>query len=138
MTIRRILVGVDGSEHADRAVRWAADLADTTGADVVVAHALGLLFRSGDEMVASDAHREEIQRLLEDEWSAPLRERGVSHRAELRDGNPVTVMLELADECDADLLVMGSRGAGGFPALLLGSMSTQVAQHSTRPVVIVP
>ena len=59
-------------------------------------------------------------------------------RAELREGTPVTSLLELADEVDADLLVVGSRGVGGFPGLLLGSTSTQVAQHARRPVVIVP
>ena len=49
---------------------------------------------------------------------------------ELRDGNPVQVLLAVADEVDADLIVVGSRGFGGFPTLLLGSTSTQLAQHS--------
>jgi nucleotide-binding universal stress UspA family protein len=56
----------------------------------------------------------------------------------LRDGNAVTVLLTLADELDADLIVVGSRGVGGFPQLLLGSTSTQLAQHAHRPVLVVP
>jgi nucleotide-binding universal stress UspA family protein len=47
-------------------------------------------------------------------------------------------LLEVADEVDADLIAVGSRGLGGFPELLLGSTSTQLAQHSRRPVLIVP
>jgi nucleotide-binding universal stress UspA family protein len=56
----------------------------------------------------------------------------------LRDGNPVSVILAVADEEAVDLIVVGSRGLGGYPELLLGSTSTQIAQRSSRPVVIVP
>jgi nucleotide-binding universal stress UspA family protein len=47
-------------------------------------------------------------------------------------------VLVAADDEDVDLIVLGSRGLGGYPELLLGSTSTQVAQHSSRPVTIVP
>lgn len=83
-------------------------------------------------------HRDEIGKELEESWCAPLRDAGVRYRAELRDGNPVMVLLDTAEEFDADVVVVGSRGLGGFPGLLLGSTSTQVAQHAHRPVVIVP
>jgi nucleotide-binding universal stress UspA family protein len=56
----------------------------------------------------------------------------------LRDGHPVQVLLDVADDVDADMIVVGSRGFGGFPQMLLGSTSTQLAQHSRRPVLIVP
>jgi nucleotide-binding universal stress UspA family protein len=139
MDIRRIVVGLDGSEHSQRAAEWAASLATSIDAEVVGVHALGLLHRTpGGELVPSDTHRDEIRDQLETSWCAPFRAASVAYRAELREGNPVTTMLELADDVDADLLVVGSRGVGGFPGLLLGSTSTQVAQHARRPVVIVP
>ncbi len=51
---------------------------------------------------------------------------------------PGVRVLAVAEEEDADLVVLGSRGLGGYPEQLLGSTSTQVAQRSTRPVTIVP
>ena len=138
MEIRRVIVGVDGSEHARRATEWAAALAAPIGAEVIAVHALGLLHHtpSGD-LVPADTHRDEIRNELE-EWCAPLRAAGVRYRAELREGNPVTVLLDVTEHTGADVVVVGSRGAGGFPGLLLGSTSTQLAQHAHRPVVIVP
>jgi len=139
MRIERIVAGVDGSAYARRALEWAAGLAGITGAEVVAVHALGLLDTvAGGERVPSQAHRAEIGQLLDSVWCAPLARAGVRWRHELREGNPVSVLLAVGDELDADVLVVGSRGLGGFPELLLGSTSTQVAQHASRPVVIVP
>jgi nucleotide-binding universal stress UspA family protein len=67
-----------------------------------------------------------------------VRDADVPYRTELREGNPVTVLLETADASDASLIVVGSRGLGGFPGLQLGSTSAQVVQHARRPVVVVP
>ena len=138
MAIRRIVVGLDGSEHSRRAASWAASLATDVDAEVVGVHALGLLHQTATGVVASDLHRDEIAAELEDAWCAPFRDASARYRAELREGSPVTSLLALADDVDADLLVVGSRGVGGFPGLLLGSTSTQIAQHARRPVVIVP
>jgi nucleotide-binding universal stress UspA family protein len=64
--------------------------------------------------------------------------RGVRAQRLLRDGPAVPILLAVADEVDADLIVLGSRGLGGYPDQLLGSTSTQVAQSSRRPVAIIP
>ena len=72
------------------------------------------------------------------EWCAALERSGLRSVPVLRDSNSVSVLLAVADEFDADLIVVGSRGVGGYPELLIDSTSTQVAQHSTRPVTIVP
>lgn len=137
--IRRIVVGVDGSKHARAAAEWAAGLARAVGGEVTAVHALGLLHHTTTgALVASDTHRDEIRTEFENSWCAPLYEAAIPYRAELREGNPVTALLESADDFDADIVVVGSRGVGGFPGLLLGSTSAQVAQHASRPVVIVP
>ena len=140
MKLDRIIVAVDGSDNSLAAVGWAAGLAEATGAEVVAVHAVGLLEQLDEDgaPVAAQPHRDEIQRQFEVTWCAPLDRPSVRCRRLLRDGNPVSVLLAVADEEDADLLVLGSRGLGGYPEALLGSTSTQVAQHSSRPVTIVP
>lgn len=138
--VSTILVGLDGSADSHEAVRWAAGLARSLDAEVVAVHALGLLdqLEPGGPVVPTQPHRSEIAERAQGTWSQPLAEAGVPHRVVLHDGNPVDVVLDLADEAGADVIVLGSRGIGGSPALLLGSTSTQVAQHARCPVMIVP
>jgi nucleotide-binding universal stress UspA family protein len=139
MRIEHIVVGVDGSESSLVAVDWAAGLAGLLDAEVVAAHALGLLEALGsDDPVPSFPHREEIRRLVETAWCAAVDTARVRTRHVLQDGPAVNVLLAVADEVDADLIVVGSRGLGGYPQLLLGSTSTQVAQNGHRPGMIVP
>ncbi len=133
-------MGVDGSPNSRVAVEWAAGQARHTGAEVVAVHALGLLEKMDPESPAVPAqpHLGEIQELFETVWCEPLVGSGIAYRTVLRYGSSVPVLLEVADETEADLIVVGSRGLGGTPELLLGSTSTQVAQHSRRPVTIIP
>jgi nucleotide-binding universal stress UspA family protein len=137
MNIDRIVVGIDGSDNARRALSWAVELALALDAEVIAVHAVGLLERFGE--VADDAGRYSGARHeFDTEWCEPLETPGLRSVRLLRDGNPVSVLLSVADEHDAGLIVVGGRGVGGFPELLLGSTSTQVAQHATRPVTIIP
>jgi nucleotide-binding universal stress UspA family protein len=138
MSVKRILVGTDGSEHAQRAVRWAADLAAGTGAEVVAVHAVGLLVTTPDGPVPSTPFHDRLLASLEGEWTAELRAAGVPVRCRLAEGSAVTALLQAADEEGADMIVVGSRGAGGFSDLHLGSTSHQVALYADRPVTIVP
>lgn len=113
-------------------------MAEAFGAEVIAVHALGLLSHIGAETVPSEAHRDEVQAMFERDWCSALDRTPVSSRRVMRDGNPVVVVLGQADEEQVDLIVLGSRGTGGFPELTLGSTSHQVAQHSRRPVLIIP
>jgi nucleotide-binding universal stress UspA family protein len=138
VTPRRIVVGVDGSPCSLAAVKWAADLASATGAEILAVHALGLLDRlePGDRPVPAEAHLEEIEDRFENRWCAGLS--ALPHHTEMRYGPPGRVILEVAAETDADLVVVGSRGTGNSPDLVLGSTSSEIARHSQRAVLIVP
>jgi nucleotide-binding universal stress UspA family protein len=121
----RILVGLDGSADAMGACEFAAAFARRVGAEVVGVHAMGLLEAWGDDEPARGKHltasREHVRGMLEGQWRQPLVDAGVAHRVELRDGNPVHVLLAAADDVDADMIVIGSRGAGGIGEMLMGA-----------------
>jgi len=140
----KIVVGVDGSESASRAVEWCARMAPRLAAEVVAVHAVEepvypvptLAYVAVPPL--SDESRAELLRLLDEEWCAPLRNAGVTYRAELTDGPSASVLVQVADAEDADLLVTGRRGRGGFAELVLGSTSHHLTHHAGRPLVIVP
>ena len=137
--VRRIVVGVDGSENAQRALGWALLLARQFDAELVAVHAVGLLAHLGEgPPVPSHSHLEKLRRAFESEWCALLQTSTVARRLRLEDGPPVPVLLATAEQEAADLIVVGSRGAGGFPELLLGSTSHHVAERASQPVLIVP
>jgi nucleotide-binding universal stress UspA family protein len=137
--IERILVGVDGSQNAQRALDWAILLGGRFGAEILAIHAVGLLTNLGDGTpVPSHSHLDELRTKFESEWCASLEASDVRHRLECLDGPPVRVLIDAAARERADVIVVGSRGEGGFSELLLGSTSHQVAEHSNRPVFIVP
>ncbi len=122
-TIRTIAVGLDPSDHARRAFDWAAALASDIDAELVAVHAVGLI-EHGNHVPLN--------------WFDTLDARGVRLRRVVRNGSPVPTLQVVGTEVGADLLVVGTRGIGGTPSLLLGSTSTQLAQTSNVPVVVVP
>jgi nucleotide-binding universal stress UspA family protein len=137
--IERILVGIDGSKNAVRALDWAMLLARPFNAELVAVHAVGLLAHLGDgPPVPSHQHLEELRHAFETEWCAPLLDSGIEHRLLLVDGAPVPILLSVAGRERSNVIVVGSRGAGGFDELLLGSTSLQLAEHASCPVLIVP
>ncbi len=135
----RIVVGVDGSEDSGRALGWAAALMEGSGGEIVAVHALGLLTHLGDDsVVPSSGHRQEVADKLERQWCRPLADASVGYRCLVIDGDAVTGVLRAAHEQGADLLVVGRRGSGGPPGLLLGSTSQQLVHQADVPVVVVP
>ncbi|GIH21090.1 universal stress protein [Rugosimonospora africana] len=131
-----IVVGVDGSEASLDALRWAAHQARLTGAPVEAVMAWELPTYYGwapvDDLDLSVASRDALHTAVgEALGDDPL----VNVRELVVEGNAARVLIDTAK--DASLLVVGSRGHGGFTATLLGSVSQHCAQHATCPVVIV-
>lgn len=136
----RIVVGIDGSEESQAALVWALRQARLQGAvlDVVYAwHPLYIADISG--MAMSTIRPEEMEASAQAVLDHSVAELGNTADVEvnpiLATGSAAHVLLETAK--GADLLVVGSRGRGGFSGLLLGSTSQQCAHHATCPVVIV-
>ena len=135
----RIVVGVDGSPASQAALAWAVDEAELRDCEVEAVHAWSpIVFAPVTGMVPSptlapeDLEREAVELLgtaLEAVGNPP------SARPVAAAGGVAEVLLSHAK--GAELVVVGSRGRGGFAGLLLGSVSQQVAHHAPCPVVIV-
>ncbi|MFI1825526.1 universal stress protein [Streptomyces sp. NPDC020412] len=133
---RRVVVGADGSAHSDAALEYAFQEASLTGAQLQAVHAWSHPGPPAAASTAQDALRQEQQHALKG-WLAPLCERHpeVEVVEELPDDGPVVALARASDR--ADLLVVGSRGLGGFRGLALGSVSHHLLQFSQCPLAIV-
>ncbi len=136
--MKRILVGVDGSVAAKAALDWALDQAEADDT-IVVCHAWSLPVTAGFEspMLAPGPFKEAAQRLVA-ELVAPLADRtdGPTIETAVEYGHAGSTLIDRS--ADADMVVVGSRGLGGFKGLLLGSVSTYVVHRARCPVTVVP
>lgn len=138
-----MVVGVDDSAGAATALRWALEEARLGVANLRVIHAWDWPYRGHLGEVADrtlgakgfDAAARVVLSTLVDE-ALHGTDSGVRIEQQVAEGSPAHVLIDAAT--GADLLVVGSRGRGGFEGLLLGSVSSQCAHHAPCPVVIVP
>jgi nucleotide-binding universal stress UspA family protein len=86
----------------------------------------------------SAAQREELHDLVTRDWCKPLADAGVPYRVVLGDGSPSVALMRAAQTENAELVVTGRRGRGGFAELVLGSTTNQLMHHLDRPLVLVP
>jgi nucleotide-binding universal stress UspA family protein len=138
-----ILVGIDGSAHSQRALEWAAKEAAIrhTSLTVLTVHQAvrgfwgGTLHYAGDDELvekgrqAAQAEADKVVASLGDA-------RPASVTVKATEGIPAEELLNAG--ADADMIVLGSRGGGGFARMLLGSVSSTVAEHAKVPVMILP
>ena len=145
--MKRILVAVDGSEGADRAVDYAAHLAKYEGDELLIVHVIG-----GDglpDSVFRQFTRSEQAWLREQLESASksilnaarerAREIGVKTIfLESRSGDVAQTIVEIAQEKNVENIVVGKRGVGRIAGLLLGSISQKIVSLAPKPVTVVP
>jgi nucleotide-binding universal stress UspA family protein len=144
--IRSIVVGTDGSETAGKAVKEAADLAASVGAAMNIVSAY--------VPVSNQRLREEAREAPEDiQWQVTPREdvdamlseaeetvqsAGVKEvHTHAREGDPADAILDVAEEQNADLIVVGNKGMSGAKRFLLGSVPNKVSHHAPCSVLIV-
>lgn len=136
----RILIATDGSEEAELALWTAVDLANSTNSELQVATAGWPDIPEYVELLEEAYQRleREAKQTLDEQVKKIGQAGGVAAKAHLRmERLPGQEITHLADEVDAGLIVMGSRGLGGMRRLLLGSVSDSVVRHSHCPVLIV-
>ena len=139
-----ITVGVDGSEQSRRALEWAVREAGLRGAALIVlaVHQVASNHWTGNPELypADQPATEAIRRAAEDAVRTAVSQAGEPGPASVTvravSGLPARELVGASS--DADLVVVGARGGGGFAKLLLGSVSNQVVSHAACPVVVIP
>lgn len=136
-----VVVGVDGSEHSRHALQWARFLAGTLDASILAVAAWQPLTVHGamgtgwaaplPDFDPDVAAWSALEQTLDDVFGA---ERPAGLEVSVAEGNPAKVLLESSR--GARMLVVGSRGYGGFTGLLLGAVSSACARHATCPVLV--
>jgi nucleotide-binding universal stress UspA family protein len=140
--VKRILVPIDFSEHADSVIEWAAHLAEEHRSEIVLLHVYHLPVEfqqvEGAYLPADfwTSVKDEAKRTLA-EYGERLRARGLTVREVVREGYPATMIEEEVTGQEADLIVIGSRGRTGLKHMLLGSIAERVVQKAPCPVLTV-
>ena len=130
MKIRHLLVATDGSEQANKAIDYAAEIAKQFQADITLLHVEQAgLFKLKPDI----AKRVGEEILLEAEQKLA----GVTYIKKMKAGTPSEIILKMAWLGDFDLIVMGSRGISSVKRFLLGSVSADVSMHAKRSVLLV-
>ena len=141
----RIVVGTDGSETAGEAVRQAVDLAKLAGARLSIVSAYAPVSKrrvqSEQEGAPADVQyeigpREDVNLVL-DAAAASAKKEGLEVQTHPVEGEPAEAILNVAEETDADLIVVGNKGMTGARRFLLGSVPNNVSHHAPCSVIIV-
>ena len=151
--IKKILVALDGSESSDKALGYALDLADKYSANIELLSVVNIDSRvyslipsiEGEKLVSlavMDTYVTRVKashkRVLSKALEQTKRKVPTLHvSAKLMEGRPAEKILEVAEEENFDMIVMGSRGLGGITGTVLGSTSQAVVHLCNRPILIV-
>jgi nucleotide-binding universal stress UspA family protein len=142
---RSIVVGTDGSATASEAVRQAVELAKQIGARIELVSAYepvpSARLREEKTQVPEDLQwmvnpREDVDGTLEDAADL-VKSAGVAVETYARQGDPADAILDVAEETDADLIVVGNKGMTGAKRFLLGSVPNKVSHHAPCSVLII-
>jgi nucleotide-binding universal stress UspA family protein len=147
-----VLVGYDGSDVAGRAIERAAGLlgggaavvltvweptAAFAGYDPLAGVSEGMGRAAGLEAEMDDIGAQVAQRTA-DQGAELAREHGFDATARTAEGKVWRMIVDVADELDADAIVVGTRGHSGLQSLMIGSVANGVVHHSDRPVLVIP
>src|SRR4051794_9603214 len=141
--MRAIVVGTDGSETAQQALREAGDLAKSTGAKLHIVSAY--VPAAGTRLAGSEGPERaqwvvgpdvQVDSVL-DEAAGAMHARGVDTECHARKGDPADALLEVAEQERADMIVVGNKGMTGTKRFLLGSVPDKVSHHAPCSVLIV-
>lgn len=134
--MKRILVGVDGTEPAMASLGWATRFAERAGTEIIVANVVHP-DQAELSVDTADALAVDIEHHLLTDWSAPLEASSVTWSTLVLTGDS-DALLDAGDREDVDLIVVGTHGHGRIAAFHIGSLAHHLAHLARRPLAIVP
>jgi len=140
MMYKKILVPTDGSEFAKKAQKHALFLASVSGAEIIAVSVTENNFVNG---LPLDDEVYQLNQILKERSEENLKEFDKLNEEDLkithvvREGSPARVILEVAEEEDVDLIVMGSSGKSGFDRFIMGSVADKVVNSAKCAVLVV-
>jgi nucleotide-binding universal stress UspA family protein len=132
-----IIVGIDGSKHSITAYNWALDEARRRDADLTAVFAWETPLIGIPGAFDREELEQSAQKFLNEQLDAESADTdGVTVHRVVAQGDPSSSLIEACKQADAEMLVLGSRGRGGFAGLLLGSVGQECAANAPCPVLI--
>jgi len=138
MEVKRIIVAYDGSRQSQKALEWAIDISGKVGAQVTTV----TVIKPPDFSPAGEVNEfmydaEKYYQPLLDKVIKFGQENGAKINTVLLRGHPAETIVRYASDYNADLIITGTRGMGGFKSLVIGSVAQKVVTYSKVPVLIV-
>ena len=137
--LKNIVLAFDGSDYSNRALKYAKTFAERFEATLWLVH----IFTHTSDLLGYDDYekfyskRKAGGQTILDQALQELRNTRLDVREELQEGPEAESILNIAKKCQADLIVIGTRGHGTLKGLLVGSVSRKVIHHSSCPVMVV-
>ncbi|MGV8877501.1 MAG: universal stress protein [Sphingobacteriaceae bacterium] len=142
MKFKKILIGIDDSLHAENAVQHGFELAKLLNAEVALAHVIEPIVLPDNEIGMTyplemiDAQNEASQQVIDRAIAKYAGDQQVTRFLEI--GRPADMMIDFAEQFQADLIVLGTHSRTGLDRFLMGSVAEHVMRHSTVPVMVIP
>ena len=137
--LKNIVLAFDGSEYSNRALKYAKIFAERFEATLWLVH----IFTHNSDLLGYEDYekfyskRKACGQTMLDKALQELKNTRLDVKEELQEGPEAEAILDIARNCQADLIVMGTRGHGTLKGLLVGSVSRKVIHHSSCPVMVV-
>ena len=142
MPFKKILIAVDGSHGAESATRLGGELAVGHDAEVLLVHAVPLPpIVAGIDQAISEESLDYLEKSAEAAIGSAveiLEAMGVKSESIIKPGSPADIVLDVADDRDVDVIVVGHRGYGTMRRLILGSVSSKLAHHARCALLLAP
>ncbi len=143
MGFKKILLGYDGSQPSEKALKKAVELTKEFEAELfIVAVVRPFEFAAIDYIPPEDIEEYEKEELLKEktylnEAEEYARDKGIEPFTKILEGEPAEELMDFADEKNCDLIVVGYRGKGGFKKMLLGSTAGNLVKYANQSVLVV-